>query len=113
MSDYDDRRRSERYTHRAHATLSIDGTQYDAHLINVSRIGALVAIIDAHSIASKKEVSLHIETPDGQLLTMTGTVAHAKAHYLGLECEAPTGEQKDRIEKLIGQINEAAAAGMY
>ena len=113
MSDYDDRRRAERYTHRAHATLSVEGTQYDAHLINISRLGALVAIIDEHNIPAKQDISLHIETPDGQLLTMTGTVAHAKAHYLGLECEAPMGEQKERIESLIEQINEAAAAGMY
>ncbi len=105
MSNNDERRRAERYPHRAHATLMVNNNAYPAHIINISVIGALVAVVDEHEIEEDQEIAIDIESEVGNF-SMHGTVAHVKNHYIGLECVPPDDTSKETIQRVIESINE-------
>ena len=105
MSNHDDRRRAERYPHRAHATLMINNNAYPAHIINISVIGALVAVVDDHDIKEGQEMAIDIDSDSGNF-SMRGTVAHVKNHYIGLECVPPDDASMETIKRVIECINE-------
>lgn len=105
MSDNDERRRAERYPHRAHATLMINNNAYPAHIINISIIGALVAVVENHDIKENQEIAIDIESDSGNF-SMRGTVAHVKNHYIGLECTPPDDASMETIQRVIESINE-------
>lgn len=102
--NFENRRRAERYPHRAHATLMVGNNAYPAHIINISIIGALIAIVDDHDVEEDQEISIDIESDAGNF-SMRGTVAHVKNHYIGLECAPPDDASKETINRVIESIN--------
>lgn len=105
MTEPNERRRAARYHHRAHGTLLINNNAYPVHVINISSCGALIAIVEEHTIVENDEMTIDIESEAGQF-SMRGKVAHVKNHYIGLECYPPNEDEKANMQRVIEAINE-------
>ena len=100
------RRLNERHPHRAYATLSYGERSLDAHILNLSKRGALIAVLGEHDLACRAPIDLTIETHKGKV-ALRGTVAHLKAHYLGLNCTPTTDADQALLDATIAHINSS------
>ena len=105
----ENRRQDTRHPHRAHAALSSEAINTQVHLLNLSRRGALIAVLEPHTLKVKDEVALTITSDLGEV-TMRGTLAHMKAHYLGIHCSAASGTDEQVLDAILKQINDQAEA---
>lgn len=105
MSDPSERRIEERIPFRAYATLITSSDQLAAHLLNISRNGALIAVIQGHSLKSSDEISLRIETEDIQFC-IDGWVAHVRDHYVGIQGRPSKAGDKAQLEAFIVKQGE-------
>ncbi|MFL0803550.1 MAG: PilZ domain-containing protein [Agarilytica sp.] len=106
MSDESNRRSEERIPHRAYATLITANNQYAAHLLNISRNGALIAVIQEHDLKSADEISLRIETETLQF-ELNGWVAHVRDHYLGMTGRPSNEKNRADLEAFISEAEDA------
>lgn len=84
MDSPEEKRRYKRSQIRAYARLIINGEEYEAYLLDLSRGGARFAIIDDHEISPRDEVKLIVEgEPE---IELNGRVAHCKEHHVGMDC---------------------------
>ena len=102
MSDKkEDRRRYDRKTHRGYGTLSTDNESFSIHLINLSMSGALVALLAPTDIERGQTITLTIDLENSPTASMTGTVAHIKAHFVGLAVEPKSDDDAAVIKEII------------
>lgn len=106
MSDPADKRCEPRIPFRAYATLITTENQYAAHLLNISRNGALIAVIQDHEIKTTDEISLRIET-EAYEFSLNGWVAHVRDHYMGIKGRPSTEDQREQLDTFIAQIEQA------
>jgi len=106
MNDETDRRGYIRVPHRAYATLTTAHRTYPAHLINISQLGALIAIIDDYDITLGQDVTLQVDSDD-RSIELVGQVAHIKDDYIGLECSTIDEDSDEALEELIREIHNA------
>lgn len=106
MSSLQNRRRNERHPHRAHATVVYGNQTAQAHILNLSKRGTLIAVLEEHKLENRSPLELVVETSKGQL-TLRGTVAHVKAHYLGLNCSPASNADQALLEATLDQINSS------
>ena len=78
---------------------------YDAHVLNLSRSGALFAVIDKHDLEAGHEMMLTIDINDDEKIRMQGVVAHHKDHYMGLECRHLDPTSKNLLEHILDDIH--------
>ncbi|MFT7558146.1 MAG: hypothetical protein ACI93R_000038 [Flavobacteriales bacterium] len=102
MSDLkpENQRYAPRFKHRCYVTLRQTSEQWDAHLINISSTGVLVAIIN-NTIEEGTLLDLEVELKDARHILLKGLVAHTKDHYVGIECSAETLGEREKLETLI------------
>lgn len=98
-----DRRGHTRVPYRAHATLNTAEKAYPAHLMNISRDGALIAVLDENTIKFDEDIMLQIDSDDATI-ELVGRVAHCKDQYFGLIC-SPLDE--DSEEALVDLLEES------
>ncbi|MFL0811099.1 MAG: PilZ domain-containing protein [Agarilytica sp.] len=84
MPSEEEKRRYIRSPIRAYARIEINGIEHDAYILDLSRGGARFAIIDEHNIKPNDNIKLYVEG-DPEII-LEGRVAHAKDHYMGLDC---------------------------
>ncbi|MFL0800919.1 MAG: PilZ domain-containing protein [Agarilytica sp.] len=102
MTEDSNRRNEERIPHRAYATLITAKNQYAAHLLNISRNGALIAVIHEHDLKSADEISLRVETEEIQF-ELNGWVAHVRDHYLGMTGRPSNEKGRSQLDKFIAE----------
>lgn len=95
-----DHRAHTRHKCRCYATLCSTHETWPAHLLNISDAGALVAILSHHSLSNEDRIDLEIELEDGSL-TLKGSIAHLKQHYLGLKYDDLSQEDHDRLYQAL------------
>jgi hypothetical protein len=106
----EDARRHPRFRYRCHAKLSATGQSWEAHLVNLSQQGALVAILEPHIIKTDDHIELLITLSDesGETLEMAGKVAHVKEHYIGLDGKAKTENDFAKLNLKIKELSGQA-----
>ncbi len=92
-----DERSAPRFRYRCNATLSAADTSCPAHLLNISQSGALVAILEENRFAMDDRVELTIEQDGGEDITLLGSIAHVKKHYIGLKCDPVSDEDREQL----------------
>ena len=80
----EERRLCQRHALRIEGTLSCARGEWQAHLINISGNGALVAILQEHRLVKYDEVKLALNLANGELLSLQASVSHTHKHYIGL-----------------------------
>ncbi len=105
MSDWSDKRCEPRIPFRAYATLITAENQYAAHLLNISRNGALIAVIHDHEIKMTDEISLRIETEDYEF-SLNGWVAHVRDHYMGIKGRPSTEKEREQLDTFLTLIEQ-------
>ncbi|MFT5082143.1 MAG: hypothetical protein ACI9Y1_000165 [Lentisphaeria bacterium] len=96
-----ERRNNERIHHRGYGTLLSGDAAMPVHLINLSVRGALVAILDDFNLNTDDTITLRIVFEDGHAAEMNGRVAHIKEHFIGLQCEPVSEQDKSLIRSAI------------
>lgn len=104
MNEFSEKRSAPRYPHRAYGKLFVGDRSFATHLLNISIGGALIAVIDEHRLQEDAEIVLQVDDDQGSF-EMKGKIAHIKDHYIGLECSPPNDDDRDRISRLIEEIN--------
>ena len=99
-----ERRKSPRHEHRGHCTVTTPRKTQSGYIINLSETGALIALLDEHSLAIEENITLTIELDEGKPLTMYGKVAHIKEHLIGLQCEPSNDEDRVNLLKIIDEL---------
>jgi len=107
MSKTKESRRHPRFRHRCHAKLTATGQGWEAHLINISAQGALVAIIDPHMLNEEDEIELTIGAAEdnNEIIEMVGKVAHVKDHYVGVDGKAKTENDFAKLQYTIKALS--------
>lgn len=108
MPDQNEKRKFARYPHRAYCTLSLASDVCPAYLLNISKTGALVAIIDENPVKAGDKVEITLEDESAPI-HLSGRVAHVKNHYIGVECPDMTAENHARITAIIENLEKKAA----
>lgn len=102
-------RRSPRYEYRGQCTLATCSESCSAHLINLSDNGALIAVLDVHSLEVGERVRLNVVGQSGANISIRGKIAHIRDHYSGVEFAPETEEDqcllRDFIEKTKNEAN--------
>lgn len=104
MNDSSNQRSSPRYRCRCHATLCSTQESWQAHLLNISENGALVAVLDEHHFATDSSVELNIEAPEGDDILLQGSIAHIKEHYVGIECNTINASDHQRLRSMLDKL---------
>jgi len=98
---YAERRRSERVEKRGYCSLTSSDHSWSAYLVNLSEGGALIAIPEPHSLQLNETITLNLELESGGATILQGKVAHLKEHYVGLECEPRSEEDRKRLMRFL------------
>ena len=98
----EDKRAHIRIKYRGYGTL-IDAHEkrHACHLINLSRGGALVALLMEHDFDQSDRITLEIELGGDESAKMCGYIIHQKDHFIGLKCEAADEEDALRLASLL------------
>lgn len=108
MLNHNDKRKHARYPHRAYCTLTLANDACPAYLLNISKSGALVAIIDENPVKAGDSVEITIDDSIAPI-HLIGRVAHVKNHYIGIECPDLSEENHRRISTIIENLEKKAA----
>lgn len=104
----EERRKKDRRIHRGYGTLQTPNGSTPAHLINLSYEGSLIALLNDHELNEGEEITLTIDLSDGSSLTTTGTVAHARDHFVGLETTPASDADAKRLREVIDYLEMLA-----
>ena len=104
----EERRKMGRRVHRGYGTLQTQNGSTPAHLINLSYEGSLIALLNDHELSEGEEVTLIIDLSDGNSLTTSGTVAHARDHFVGLETTPASKDHAKRLQEVIEYLEMLA-----
>lgn len=104
-----DRRIPPRYPIRAYAKIATRDGQWDAHVINISTHGALIAIVEEHTLSENLTITLEVTIDEGDNIIMKGSVVHARRHYAGLHCAPGNDQDEKNLLALIERIREQEA----
>ena len=104
--DYSERRQSERQDHRGYGTLTNTEGSWPVCIINISMQGALIAILEEHSIEEGMVITLQVELANGSSVMMHGSVAHVKEHYVGLDCKPNDDQEQSALEALLREMGD-------
>ena len=96
-----ERRRNQRQALRGYGTLLTSTIQHECHLLNLSKEGALVAVLDEHKLSLEMDISIQIELGDANNVTLDAQIIHTNQHLLGIEFCAPTPEQLRLIAPMV------------
>lgn len=99
--DDSDQRSAPRFRCRCYANLDATPKHWDAHLINVSISGALVAVLNDHRLTQGQPLAITIEFDD-QDITLRGEIAHVKDHYIGIHYAELSQEYIDQLTSRLG-----------
>ncbi len=104
-SQNDDEKRTEpRIPYRGSGTIITPLGNWHVYLLNISLHGALVALLEPHSIETEDIISLHLELRDGSTIIMHGQVSHIQEHYLGLACQPNAPGDEERMRALVNAL---------
>lgn len=108
-----ERRQADRLGLRTRALLSTHDTQWEVHVLDVSRTGTRIALLDEYSLALGDLVHLTIDTPSLGIssapLRIEGEVVHLREHIIGLKYNLLGGEQEQALQKLLDCGGEPVA----
>ena len=105
MDNQDNKRNATRQSYRGYGTLSSETDSYEAHLLNISLKGALVAVITPHTLTTDTEVTLEVELDSGEHVKMEGAVAHTKEHFIGVRCQTCSQQDQEQLERFLAKNN--------
>ena len=98
----EDKRAHQRMTYRGYATLvDAKASKHVCHLINLSRGGALVALLIEHDFNEADSITLQIELGGEESAEMRGQVVHQQENYIGLACSAISHEDEHKLATLL------------
>jgi len=97
----EDNRYAPRYRYHCYATVKTTGSQLDAHLVNVSSTGVLLAILDEHQLKAGESLEIAIHPDEGDPILLVGVVIHSRDHYVGLECSTLNQAERVKLENLL------------
>lgn len=103
----EDRRRALRVQLRSDSSLITADGSCEAHLLNLSESGALLAVLEDHQLVAGEAISIEIALPGAGTACMEGHIAHIKDHLLGLDCTPAADEDARKIEAVIDQLTQA------
>ena len=92
-----DKRNSERFRYRCDATLCATDKHWTGHLLNISETGALVAVLENNTLNVGDRIELTVEQDEREDITLMGSVAHTKTHYVGLRCDPVSSEDREQL----------------
>lgn len=101
QSSEEEKRYAPRYRHRCYGTIEKTSQKFDAHLINISSTGILLAVLDNHNLSSLDRVSIVIELENDESMKLIGTIAHTREHYIGVECSAMSNSDRAHLENVL------------
>lgn len=96
-----ERRTCDRVSYRGHCTVISGDTSWSASIINLSEFGALVAIVNPHAFIENDTATLNVQLPDGEAAILQARIAHVKKHYIGMQCEPHTDEDRRRLIRFL------------
>ena len=96
LTDFNERRENARVDVRAHCQVSTRGASWYANLLNISHGGALVSIVDKHSVSLQNPISLNVELPHETDTSFNGVTVHVKENYVGIAFDPPISETARR-----------------
>ena len=106
-----ERRVAPRLPLRAYAQVATSDIHWDAHVLDISRSGARIALLREHNFTLGTGLKLTIEfidtASDSETLRLHGLVAHIKAHVLGLELEPDSTEDRIRLDRLLKVLSQS------
>lgn len=110
----DDKRRHPRYPLRAYADLQYSTKKWEAHILDLSEIGARMAILGEHLLQKGDPLRVHIQLHEFNLLTspkkqlnLHGRLIHVREHLLGFEFQPDTPVDKTLLHELLTQIENS------
>lgn len=95
-----DQRGAPRFRCRCYANLDSTTEHWDAHLINVSISGALVAVLTDHRLTQGKQLVITIQFDDQDVI-LKGDIAHIKDHYIGIRYAELSQEYIDQLSRRL------------
>ncbi|WP_096085461.1 PilZ domain-containing protein [Agaribacterium haliotis] len=76
----------------------------EAHLLNISEHGALIAVLEAQQQKNGEQLKLLISLNKHTKLELNASIAHQKAHYLGLRFGELSSSQKQALQDLLNEL---------
>jgi len=98
-----ERRLERRIKYRGLASATANNGTYEAHVLNISASGSLVAVIDDHEITPYQHIKLILQYR-GEDIRVDAEVMHVKGHYLGLKCKPCTKRDEESFLALTQSI---------
>ncbi|WP_370981057.1 PilZ domain-containing protein [Agaribacterium sp. ZY112] len=105
--DFDDMRSTPRFRLRSYVNLEDSEQDLDAHLLNISEGGALIAVLGDFELELGEKLNVNIELDCAAKLELSGHISHIKEHYVGLTCEGRRHSEQRRLKQLLEQLEEA------
>ena len=103
-TSFEDMRSSPRYRLRSHVNLARNDQTLDAHLLNISEGGALLAVIDQHDLCMGEVMTITIEREQQDNIQFVGHISHIKEHYIGLQCDQLSGPEHDKLHTILNEL---------
>ncbi len=94
-------RRKQRHDYRGHCTLATANQSCSAHLVNLSENGALIAVLEEHSLSIGERIRLNVVQGGGVNISVRGRIVHLKEHFSGLEFSPETKEDQELLRVFL------------
>lgn len=94
-------RKVERKAYRGHCTLATANQVCSAHLVNLSENGALIAVLEPHTLSVGERIRLNVVQPGVANISIRGRIAHLKEHYSGVEFSPETQEDQNLLRSFL------------
>lgn len=98
-----ERRTSERVEYRGYCTILFGDQSWMGNIVDISRTGALVAILEGYQLKRNDKVTLNVDLADGTVAMLQGRIAHIKAHFVGMECVPHSEKDTLKLEQFLRQ----------
>lgn len=96
----DERRAEERLSYRVDGLLNHGNDEFNCYLVNISKGGALIAILDPHNLEQGDSIDLQFEV-NGSLIFVTAAVSHLKEHMVGLNYLSISGKERRMLADFV------------
>lgn len=106
MPSYSDQRANPRFRCRCYATLDATHESWPAHLLNISSTGALVAVLQDHTLKPDQNLTITVEFDNEPDLDLSGAIAHVKDHYIGVKCVPLSEQESKRLHMKLEGLNQ-------
>ena len=99
------RRVHDRYVYRDYASITTGELSISCHIINISKKGALVAVLSDHDFKVDDTLTLHIEI-EGDIVKLKSRITHTKDHFIGLECATTDELSEEKLNRFIDGLHQ-------